>query len=412
MAALRAGVLRYYAYKATSAVELYRPTMYLYFLSVGLSFTQIAVLEAAYNVTTVLAEVPTGYVGDRIGRRNSLIVGTVIIAVTLLGIALAGSFPALLALYVCWSVGYTFRSGTEDAWLYDSLTGDGAASFTAVRGRGQSVALAVGVVGSVVGGALAARDLALPFLAAAAVTAVGVPVLLTVDDRPHRRPDAGGGDEPSGAGSPVLTPRRALAAVRAALADRRVRAFVVYHYVLFSAATYLLFILLQPRLETLAPTLGLASARVEPLLGWYYAAIALVSAAATFGAEPVRERVGLRTWFLVVPPLVGLVLVVQWWVPLLAVPGFVLVRALGETTGIFAAQFVNDRVASLGRATVLSAMAMVSGLTVVPFQLGGGVVSDVADPGLALAAVGGVLLVGAGVVLLVADPLPRRSQNP
>jgi len=67
-------VLKYYLYKATKAVEFYRPVMYLYFLSQGLSFTQIALLEAAYNVTTVLGEVPTGYVGDRIGRRDSLLV--------------------------------------------------------------------------------------------------------------------------------------------------------------------------------------------------------------------------------------------------------------------------------------------------------------------------------------------------
>jgi MFS family permease len=143
-------VLRYYLYKATRAVELYRPIMYLYFLSVGLSFTQIAIMEAAYNLTTVIAEVPTGYVGDLIGRRLSLVVGTAIIAATLVGIAVSETFPALLTLYVLWSVGYAFRSGSEDAWLYDSLVGE--REFAAVRGRGESVALAVGVGGAVAGG--------------------------------------------------------------------------------------------------------------------------------------------------------------------------------------------------------------------------------------------------------------------
>ncbi|MFC6737394.1 MFS transporter, partial [Halolamina salina] len=144
-----AAVARYYAYKATKAVELYRPIMYLYFASAGLSFFQITVLEAAYNVTTVLGEVPTGYLGDWLGRRNGLIVGTATIALTLLGLGLADRlarpFPAFLALYVCWSLGYTFRSGTEDAWLYDSLVGDDR-SFSDLRGRGESFALAAGVV--------------------------------------------------------------------------------------------------------------------------------------------------------------------------------------------------------------------------------------------------------------------------
>lgn len=110
--------------------------MYLFFLAQGLSFTQIAVLEARYNVTTLFGEIPTGYVGDRVGRRNSLLIGTTLIAVTLTGIGLASSFPALAVLYVCWSMGYNFRSGSEDAWLYDALTDDlSEGEFSHVRGR-------------------------------------------------------------------------------------------------------------------------------------------------------------------------------------------------------------------------------------------------------------------------------------
>lgn len=90
--------------------------MYLYSLSVGLSFTQITVLEATYNLTTVLGKVPTGYVGDRVGRRNNLLVGTTLIALTLVGIGLAGSFPALVG---CTSAGRwsKLRSDSADAWL-------------------------------------------------------------------------------------------------------------------------------------------------------------------------------------------------------------------------------------------------------------------------------------------------------
>jgi len=64
-------------------------------------------------------------------------------------------------------------------------------------------------------------------------------------------------------------------------------------------------------------------------------------------------------------------------------------------TRSFAGQYINDRIGTMGRATVLSAMAMVSGLAVVPFQLGSGILSDVASPLFALAVAGGVLVVGA-----------------
>lgn len=48
--------------------------------------------------TTVLGEIPTGYIGNRVGRRNSLVFGTALIAATLVGISFAGSFLTLAML--------------------------------------------------------------------------------------------------------------------------------------------------------------------------------------------------------------------------------------------------------------------------------------------------------------------------
>ncbi|MFC7081226.1 MFS transporter [Halorussus caseinilyticus] len=364
--------------------------MYLYFLSQGLSFTQIAVLEAAYNVTTVLGEVPTGYVGDRIGRRNSLLVGTGLIAATLVGIGLAGSFLALVALYVCWSMGYNFRSGSEDAWLYDTLTDDlSEDQFSRVRGRGESVSLLTGVVAAVVGGYLGNIDLSYPFFVAAGVTALGLVALLSLSEP----------DTYESADTDDLSLRRSLGIVRDAVTNRRIRAFVVYYYVLFAAVLYLVFMFVQPVFESVVVDLGVSSSRVESLLGWYYAAISLVGAGFSYYAGAIKDRIGLRTWFLVLPFGVGAALVGMYLVPVLALPVLLLARGTADVTRALASQYVNDRIESVGRATVLSAMAMVSGLTVIPFQLGSGAVSDVSSPLLALAIAGGVLIAGSLAVL-------------
>jgi hypothetical protein len=113
----------------------------------------------------------------------------------------------------------------------------------------------------------------------------------------------------------------------------------------------------------------------------------------------------MRTWFLVLPFAVGGALVGMYLVPLLALPTFLLARGLADVTRSFAAQYVNDRIGSVGRATVLSAMAMVSGLAVIPFQLGSGVISDLVSPLFALAVAGGVLILGSGVILLWEMPI-------
>ncbi|WP_435334959.1 MFS transporter [Haloarchaeobius sp. TZWWS8] len=392
-----ASVLRYYLYKATKAVEFYRPVMYLYFLSQGLTFTQITALEATYNLVTVLGEVPTGYVGDRVGRRNSLLLGTGLITATLVGLGFAQSFPTFLALYAVWSLGYAFRSGTEDAWLYDTLTADlSSDDFARVRGRGESVALLTGVVAAVVGGYLGGVDLRLPFWVAAVVTALGIPVLLSL-----REPAT-----VEGAGGDTLSPRRALAIAREVLTRRHVRAFVLAYYLLFAAVLYLVFVFVQPVFEAVVLDFGLPKSDVERALGWYYAAISLVGAALSYRAGAIEELVGLRAWFFALPLLVGGALLASWAVPLLALPVLLFVRGIADTTRTFASQYVNDRIDSVGRATVLSTMAMVSALAVVPFQLGSGVISDRTSPLVALAVAGVVLVCGTLVVWVWESPFP------
>ncbi len=414
-------VFKYYLYKATEAVEFYRPIMYLYLLSQGLSFTHIVIIEALYNLTTVLGELPTGYVCDRIGRRNSLLVGSTLITATLVGIALASSFLAFALLFICWSLGYNFRSGTEDAWVYETLTDVSASDeFTRVRGRGQSIALTAGVGASLVGGYLGGFDLAYPFLAAALFTGVGLVVIVTLDEPTTYEESE----------SSEMSLREAWNVVTQAVSQRRLRSFIVYYFVLFSAVTYLVFIFLQPVFESVLTGLNLSltlsvpvpgqenlyiltisTDNVETLLGVYYAAINLVSAAISYRIGFIRERVGLRRWFVVIPLLVGTLLTAMVFVPSIALVALFVGWTCVEPTRVLAGQYVNDRIETLGRATVLSAMAMVSAVTVIPFQLGSGVISDAVSPLIALSAAGVILVVGSVVILLWESPIENPSES-
>jgi MFS family permease len=292
-------------------------------------------------------------------------------------------------------MGYNFRSGSEDAWLYDTLTDDRSEDrFAHVRGRGESVALAVGAGAAVTGGYLGSVDLSYPWFVAAGVTAVGVGVLVTVKESETYE-------------TQTTTPsfRRTLSIVRETITQQNVRAFVVYYYVLYAATTYLVFVFLQPIFETVVTDVGVAASAVESLLGWFYAAYSLFGAGLSYYTGAIRDRVGLRRWFRWLPFVVGGALVGSYFLPLLALPAFLLIRGLSDVTRSFAGQYVNDRVETVGRATVLSAMAMVSGLAVVPFQLGSGVISDVVSPLFALAVAGGVLIVGSAGILLWEPPI-------
>lgn len=126
--------------------------------------------------------------------------------------------------------------------------------------------------------------------------------------------------------------------------------------------------------------------------------------------EPVAAglQVGTHLGFVLVDVAledVGLGHLGMYLVSVLALPTFLLARGLADVTRSFAAQYVNDRIGAVGRATVLSTMAMVSGLTVIPLQLGSGIISDVVSPLFVLAIAGGVLIFGLGTILFWEVPI-------
>nr|WP_228370972.1 MULTISPECIES: MFS transporter [unclassified Natrinema] len=80
---------RYYLYSLTETQGLIAPVWVLLLQARGLSYTDIGFLGAVYWAVLVLAEIPTGYIGDRLGRRQSLLMAAVVTAVGIGGLAFA-----------------------------------------------------------------------------------------------------------------------------------------------------------------------------------------------------------------------------------------------------------------------------------------------------------------------------------
>jgi DHA3 family tetracycline resistance protein-like MFS transporter len=79
-------------------------------------------------------EVPTGVVADVYSRRLSIIIGMFLIG---LGFLVEGTFPIfwlILLAQVLWGVGYTFTSGATEAWITDEI-GEAAAGKAFLRGN-------------------------------------------------------------------------------------------------------------------------------------------------------------------------------------------------------------------------------------------------------------------------------------
>jgi MFS family permease len=142
----------------------------LFLLDAGLTNTQAFAANAFFTAGQVIFEVPTGVVADVRGRRVSYLLG----AVTLLASTLLYLFMwRTMAPFWGWAVasaliglGFTFFSGAVEAWLVDALTFtkfDG--HLESVFAKGQSVAGAAMLAGSVAGGFIAqATNLGVPYI--------------------------------------------------------------------------------------------------------------------------------------------------------------------------------------------------------------------------------------------------------
>ena len=172
-----ARILRtYYGIAATTtlAQSLIWGVNTLFLLSVGLDIFQVMLVNAAYTVTQVIFEVPTGVVADTLGRRASYLIAVGVILVSTLlyvGFGLAGyglwPFAAASALL---GIGYTFYTGAVDAWMVDALHS------VRYEGRLEPVFARYGIIfgvfmliGTTLGGFLGQLDLWVPYVMRAVV---------------------------------------------------------------------------------------------------------------------------------------------------------------------------------------------------------------------------------------------------
>lgn len=379
-------VRRYYLYQATATFGFFWPVFTIFLLDRGLSFTEITLLNSLSAAFVVVGEVPTGYVGDRVGRRNSLVVGSLLYSASILGFVVADSFPEFVVLWVLWSFGTTFQSGADDAWLYDVLVERGDEDrYTRVRGRGGAVNMWVNAGTMLAAGVLYAVDPTLPFLAGGALAALGAVVLLTL---PRSRRHAA--DE-------AFTVVDALPVLRRQLGRPPLRSFVLY-VALFFGTVVTVDSFVQP---ILVGPVGLP----ESALGPVYTGFAAVAAVLSYYAGAIEEALTTRWAVVLVPLLAGVLLLVPLAVPLVAVPAFFVLKASRSVLAPIASGYVNEHAESVGRATVLSAASMVYALVRVPMQPLAGLVADLATPTVAVAALGGAFLAGLVLVHLWEAPV-------
>ena len=160
----------------------------------GLTVGQVLLFDAVFFGSQLLAEIPTGVVADRYGRRTSILWGSLLTSVAFLIFGLAGTLPLLLASYVLFGISGALISGADDAYLFDSLRAVGRGDeFASVAGRLNGL-MTLAIAGfTVVGGLMVVvTPLSWPIVASGLISLTATGIAWRLKEPPRERDgDAG-----------------------------------------------------------------------------------------------------------------------------------------------------------------------------------------------------------------------------
>jgi MFS family permease len=132
---------------------------------IGLSLTQILLLQGILSVTMVLMEYPSGYISDRIGYRVSLTLASLLGIVGWGIYTVATSFSQVMVAEILLGTSLAFISGSDSALLYETLKADGSEQdYSRHQGRMSGYAQGGEALGALFAGALYAYAPVLPFI--------------------------------------------------------------------------------------------------------------------------------------------------------------------------------------------------------------------------------------------------------
>ena len=376
---------RFYAYHLTAQAGFTGAIWMLFLQHRGYSLAEIGLAEAVFHAAPILLEVPSGSFADLIGRRWSLVVSSTLVFLSAVVMFGAPSLPVVMLAMFLNGASYSFRSGADQAFLFDALTAEQRSGYGRLFGRLLSVGYVVAGATTWIGAALSERSYAVPYTLSAIAGLCGVFLAFGLAEPPR---------------SGVHEGERGVVAhlrqVRGVLRERPLVAMM-----LLTGATYWTIVTIADLYaQAFFSERGMSNGRIGLLFGTMYVAIA---AGTAIGGQLGRGFAwqwpllgGLTGGGFLLIGVAALPLAIGVYVALQLVTGVVETRL---------SAWYNDHVPSAQRATVLSVESwLFSCFMIVFFPLGGWLAGRAGWP--ALYAVCGV----AGAATALAG-LPLRAER-
>ena len=341
---LEKNIQRLYLVNVLSSAQFHLVVYTLFLLAKGFSTQQFFLIESAYYLIALLMEVPTGAFSDRKSRKWSLVIASAIGLINTPIIILSDSFVLVLLAMSIGGVSSALVSGTDTAILYDTLKAlNQESDFKRISGKmGWYTSLSMALAG-IIGGLIAQVDMAYAWWAYLGAGILALFVKLTLQEPPFFR-------ETQKEESYLQHLGKSL---RLSLTGD------AGYFVLYAATIWLFFSigfwLWQPYLKLSAVPIA--------WFGFIYAAQNLVGGYASKQAHRVEGKIGVRNSLLLIPLLLAAAFVLES--QFVFVLGFLFIFAQSVASGCFGpllGDYINKRIPSSKRATVLSIKNMVNSI--------------------------------------------------
>ncbi len=253
----------------------------LYLAYCGLNLAQIGLVEGIYHATSIVFEIPSGAVADLLGRKRSMILSKICIAVSCMIMLFARSFWFFALSFIIQALGNNLNSGSEEALVYDSMKFAGQEErYMRVSGRLNMLIEVSQGIATVLGGILAEISYVWCYTACLMIALFAlIPVTLMTE-----APYVNAQKNQQSIREIVITHFWTCFAILRS--DSRIMKIIVYYAVIFASETLLFFYSQQYYYE-----MGYNKIQISLIL-------LVVGGSSCVGAavsEKISERIGKRT---------------------------------------------------------------------------------------------------------------------
>jgi len=316
----------------------------------GLTYTKMFILQSWFMFWIFALEIPTGFVADKYGRKISIAIGALFLALGSATFGLFNSYPFFFVGEFFFALGLALISGADNALFYDSLQEAGLEKDSRKYMTRFEAAGTIGIVAGLPIGSMIAgsnilpypKTLPLTFLITAGVEVIHFLVALTLK-------------EPKRQKIKENFLRAGLDGVKHVLTHAKLRAYSL-NFILVNAATFFIFWFYQP-------LAGRAGINIK-YFGFIAAAFNIFGMLLLLSVKRIEQHFKLRNILIftaIVPGFIYIGLGLFKHV-IFVLAGIILLGGLKIFRRPILVDFMNKHIESQNRATVLSGVSMLERL--------------------------------------------------